>query len=753
MNQQMVDEGDNIWEVDAAGKPVRFVGQQQPAPSPAPQGPQPFTIGTKRAPKVDVPTGYMWDAGAGLAVPIPGVPVKQDGGDKPPAGFRWTATGDLEPIPGGPADKTSRGGGSNKSMRQGDADKLESAVSTYDALNWGRNSFQDDFAGNAWTGEAENWAQQKFGTGTPGQRDWWARFRATDNQIRNELFGASLTDGEKAAYEATTISPSMRPEIIRENLAQREAIVRKGMQRRANRLVAGGFSAEEVRAGLGEYADTFLPPEGAQQAEAPQAAAPQANASPLGNVVGQSQATTQYPEQLYGLGDNVREMFAQRRSADEIVDYINQFAPGIGKASPEQIRWVRENVAQRDSDPAAWARKNVNWRGFEAMDAPGPTSGPSMLESIAMSAPGATAISAANAVSAGLLDEMSSDPMMAQAVKDQMREERPIASLAGDIAGGTIGMVGLNRGISALGQGGMRLASWGGGIAPDMIYGAAYGAGENNDNRLGGAAIGAGSAAAGNYVGNRAVGMFGRGMRGVSAPAVRYLTQRNIPLTLGQTLGNSGPIGRGVAKMESLPVIGDMLHGRRMDSIRAFNRAAYEDALQPIGAQIQGEAGQEAVDQAQQAVSNAYRNALEGVRVQAENQFINDIGPQLAAGRQIPTTGDEFGWVMDNQIGPMFDNSGTLTGETMQGALQNLRSAGRDFSKQGAMGNAAATATRNVENSLMDLVDRQSPGTTAALQSANTANRNVSILEDAGLSGLNGEVGTGFLLRRSLETL
>ncbi|MGN7160834.1 portal protein [Sphingomonas sp. SAFR-052] len=154
--------------------------------------------------------------------------------------------------PSGGASDQDTGGG--KAMRQGDADKLEKQVSTVTALRSALSGFKDDFGGNTLTGETENWLQVLTGLGTTGQRDWWSNFRATDNLIRNELFGASLTDGEKKAYDATTVTPRMAPSEIRRNLQRRVRIAETALARRVARLKAAGFNSDEIDAATGGVA-------------------------------------------------------------------------------------------------------------------------------------------------------------------------------------------------------------------------------------------------------------------------------------------------------------------------------------------------------------------------------------------------------------------------------------------------------------------------------------------------------------------
>lgn len=150
-----------------------------------------------------------------------------------------------------------------RSIPDSAAKRYEEDLGIFGALKRAKGGFQDDYAGNTWTGEAENYAQALFsGVGTPGQRDWWADFRSTDNLIRNQLFGSALTEHERKAYEGTTIKPSMDPKEVKRNLDRRYSIVRGALKRRTDFMKKNGYNPRAVDALAGEFMQDFMEQQG-----------------------------------------------------------------------------------------------------------------------------------------------------------------------------------------------------------------------------------------------------------------------------------------------------------------------------------------------------------------------------------------------------------------------------------------------------------------------------------------------------------
>lgn len=201
-------------------------------------------------------------------------------------------------------------------------------------------------------------------------------------------------------------------------------------------------------------------------------------------------------EQDLAIQRQLQDAWNAGRSVDEIIQLNQQL--GRGAFAPEDIARMREQRAK--GGPMS----------FYASPTGQPTAAQGIigaaLETPVGEAVGGYAMGAANALTAGTLDELAPilglDPARVQAAKDYLRERAPTASLAGEVTGGILGSIPAVRGAGAA-LAGTRLA----GAAPllgEIGYGAAYGAGEAPEGqRLTGALIGGGAAGIGGALANR----------------------------------------------------------------------------------------------------------------------------------------------------------------------------------------------------------------------------------------------------------
>lgn len=447
--------------------------------------------------------------------------------------------------------------------------------------------------------------------------------------------------------------------------------------------------------------------------------------------------------ELFGMGDEVASLVGQGASEEQVMGHIRQRIAGVPGLSfnPEAHRGIVSYLvaAHRQNPQAPVKSLATDWDNMHM--APNEDRGGTVLGSIADSPFGAAAISAGNAVSAGGLAALGDEN--ARAVLDFSRNERPGFSFAGDVAGSALAMSGVGGIASRLGGLPSRLMTGAGGVGGDMTYGAVRGLNESGGDPMM-ALVGAGAAGGGNLVGRGITSGVGRVTRGVSDPAVRYLTDRGVSLSLGQIAGNRGMFGKALNRIESTPIVGDLMGGRRAESINSFNQQAFNEALSPIGGQMQGVVGQEAIDAAQQQVGAAYDNALSGVSLQADQPFVRELGTALRTGNAVPVVGERFGYAMGNRVGPLFGDTGTLDGSGFQAALRNVRSARPEMVRADPIvGQDAADAVTGVEDALIGLAQRQSPGTVDELNAANAAYRRLGILEDASLNAMNSSNGAG----------
>jgi hypothetical protein len=652
--------------------------------------------------------------------------------DRTPIGYRPAPGGGLEPIPGGPADPTAKPNARlGRAMRVGDADKLEAKIGSYSALKDAALGFQDDFAGNALTGEVENWGQGLFGTGTPGQRDWWSNFRSADNLIRNQLFGASLTEGEKRAFEQTTISPSMKPEIVRQNLERRVEIARKALERNTDRLRAAGYNEDEIAAAIGEFAPDFGADrpfkETAPKFQLPKAAGVgEAAGSDVDGATGRG-GSQPIPE-LAGYENQIIDMIGKGATSGEVVSYMNErLKPFNAQVGVPLHSWIDGIVKKHKANPSQPVRSlGQGWEMLYHRDVPESES--TVLGRAADTGPGNALMNGINSLFAGA-------PAWAAGKQDVLsaaNEERPGWAIGGKIAGSVGAMSGINAAAKTLGGAGSLLTR-GGGVGGDMLYGGVQGGLEGGP---GGAFAGALSAGVGNKVGSAAVSGTGRAIRGVSDPVVKRLSAQNIPLTSGMIMGRNNSLGRFMNGLESMPVINGMMARRYEDAREGVNRAAFGEALDGIEGKAT-EIGAEGLAQAYDATDNAYRGALGGRAFDAnEPQFIDEMGAAISRGEQVPKLGEDFSHIVRKDVAPMFDANGVLTGERLQAALQSLRERRSSFAGQ-PLGSDIGDALTDVEGAMSNMVSRQAPEVMPKLDAANAAYRKINILGDAYKSGVN----------------
>ena len=187
----------------------------------------------------------------------------------------------------------------------------------------------------------------------------------------------------------------------------------------------------------------------------------------------------------------------------------------------------------------------------------------------------AYATGAANALTAGNLDELGGvlglDPAQIEAGKQYLAEKQGLAYGVGEMSGGAMAMLPVARGAQLAGLG-TRAP-----LAADILYGGAYGAGEQNDSRLGGALLGGAiSGVAGSLLrgGARALG------GGQIAPEVQAslsdATRAKIPVMTSDVIPPTTFMGKAAQQAgERIPFVGT-------GPVRATQQDARQEAVKTL---------------------------------------------------------------------------------------------------------------------------------------------------------------------------
>lgn len=163
-------------------------------------------------------------------------------------------TGEFKPVTSPTGEPI---GSREKPLTSGEVNKITDIDTTLGAQKRLKDTFDDKYAGYKLQmgGELANVIGSKFGGDNQAQAEWWASHAANDNIARNALFGASLTAGEQKAWEKTSINPGMSPSMIRNRMAEREALIEAKRNTTVENLGKAGYDVK----GFKEKSDFYNP--------------------------------------------------------------------------------------------------------------------------------------------------------------------------------------------------------------------------------------------------------------------------------------------------------------------------------------------------------------------------------------------------------------------------------------------------------------------------------------------------------------
>jgi hypothetical protein len=430
----------------------------------------------------------------------------------------------------------------------------------------------------------------------------------------------------------------------------------------------------------------------------------------------------------------VRREYLARLQAGQSGSQLVAFLRSAGVTDPGLLRTAAEQAAFRRKNPnTPVGQYNTSAIDHITQQMSAVNRG---LNAAGQSGLGAGALAAGNAVSGGYLPEIvgatGGNTEQARLAVQQSAQDHPGAALTGGIIGGTTAALG---GEAALARGAGMAPGFGRSLVADSGYGAVAGSGASPDDRLSGAALGAGMGAVGSAGGQAIAKAGGAALSGVRNADVGAMVGSDVPLTVGQAAG-----GRLKGIEDKLASFIPGIATRRSEGVRAFNTKAFDKALEPIGGNVGGKTGSEAVATARDAVSAAFNRALQGKAAVPDEPFVAQA--KTALGRLAAIRRNDLGMEIVSQIEEstkdLFDPStGALTGENMQTFLESMRQIRQAYKGDPLYARVINPAVKQIERATEGMFERQAPEVMPAYNSAKAAYRRVSVLADAVNAGEN----------------
>lgn len=278
--------------------------------------------------------------------------------------------------------------------------------------------------------------------------------------------------------------------------------------------------------------------------------------------------------------------------------------------------------------------------------------------------------------------------------------------------------------------------------------------GEIGNAALSGAGTAAGFAAPLSIAGGTVARVAGPWVR----DAARALHDRGIRLTPGEMLG--GYADRAEQALGSAPFLGHLIRGRKTEGVEDLNRAAFDEALQPMAATapVTGRVphgtpvGHDMTQAATDVFNHRYGVVVPRLRAVADSPFQAEVA--RISGTLPQTVRPQFADAFRRHVDENLDN-GVLTGRAIQDSLQGLRKEASRLRK--TPGNAYDVDLADGLTAMRAAVEasagrHSSQRTVTAFNAINRAYRNFVTLRDAGSSvAAEGGVWTPAMLHAAVK--
>ena len=215
---------------------------------PRPVAPVPMAA-PAAAPAVDPLVAAMQTMKSGGVAPaaIAGAALPQQAGESPRAYDQRMAKAWEE------ADKASREAmapAKKRDLGSTDINRITELDDSLGVQNRLTETFKPNYAGYKvkFAGDIANTIASTFGGDNEAQAEWWKAYDANDNLARAATYGATLTPGETAAWERTTVNISMTPSVIERRMKERAALIEAKRKTIVENLGKANFNVDNFQA-------------------------------------------------------------------------------------------------------------------------------------------------------------------------------------------------------------------------------------------------------------------------------------------------------------------------------------------------------------------------------------------------------------------------------------------------------------------------------------------------------------------------
>jgi len=222
-------------------------------------------------------------------------------------------------------------------------------------------------------------------------------------------------------------------------------------------------------------------------------------------------------------------------------------------------------------------------------------------------------------------------------------------------------------------------------------------------------------------------------------PQLKALQAEGVQPTVGQAIGGRAAIAE--EKLQSVPILGDMIHRARNQTLESFNKSAINRALAPVGAKVEG-VGHEAIRKAGDTLSQYYDDALNQVKgVKFDNRFDSDLNQlKQMATNLVPDMGRKFDKVLSDTVMGRMSPSRSMLADVYKSVDSDLGKIASRYSKSStAAEQELGDALTQIQSLMKQQMMRSNPHVADMVKRADRGWANLVRIEQAAKSAKNNE--------------